>query len=537
MGIGCSTEGCKGHCGRNGHEKDASRNDSSCQKHDFPAAPFTEETVDSEFLTQLEQKRSELPTIAEHGSSLRQAGKKITWNDGPVKEEKLQMNQEKLPLKEELQVDDKITGNKLPPLMLDVTFDIEGEALKDGEESPEEKLRENPTSSPTSSPKMGGHRASELWKKAARKALQAKNMGAKVHIENKIGKKLEGWFRDVGLELQRGIAAEGRGQVHGSFEAPEHELFNRARNACGFPNCRYFATMGLQDGLTEPNLKLIGGDDAAGKSGSFFFLSPDQQLIAKSCTNEDWRQLLRILKHYVEYLEAARARAGSRGSPNGSSSPNRHGVLDVRGFTETLLPRFLGLYRLQVKGYGTKGKGAPVLVLVMANVFGGALSIDRRYDLKGSTHGRKASKKERAKKAPTYKDIDWVAAEIALGLSAMNRAILLRTITLDLDFLAQSGLMDYSLLVGVHDIDKDAPRPYEAMNVVTVRDQSRHCYLGIIDVLTPYKICKSAETFFMGKLVCGRDISCQHPMVYARRFLRFVDEKVFDLMDEDEHSL
>merc|ERR1719160_2027783 len=107
-------------------------------------------------------------------------------------------------------------------------------------------------------------------------------------------------------------------------------------------------------------------------------------------------------------------------APKDASSKNAG---DVRGFTETLLPRFLGLYKLQVEGEGDKG--APVLVLVMANVFGGAMSIDRRYDLKGSTHGRRASKKERSKKAPTYKDIDWTEMEPGLRISPSTREQLL----------------------------------------------------------------------------------------------------------------
>lgn len=369
------------------------------------------------------------------------------------------------------------------------------------------------------------------WKKAAKKALLAKNMGAKIAIENKIGKKLEGWFRDVALELQRGIAADGRQNEHPNFVAPEGQLFARARAACGLAEARYFAIMGLQDGLTEPNLALIGGGDAAGKSGSFFFLSPDQQLIAKSCTKEDWDVLLRILPEYVEYFEAARAKAVARAanevqdrSAPVSLRPDAAPTF-VKGFTDTLLPRFLGLYKLSLPGDSPK---EPCRVLLMANAFGGAMSIDRRYDLKGSTHGRKASRKECAKKAPTFKDIDWVAKEAALRLSEANRVHLMKAIELDLAFLAKNMLMDYSLLVGVHDIPQGTPSTYEAMNVVTVRDSKRHCYIGIIDVLTPYKMKKRAETFFLGTVVCGRDVSCQHPRVYARRFHKFTDEQVFD---------
>lgn len=383
--------------------------------------------------------------------------------------------------------------------------------------------------------------AKKRWKSAVRKVIMAKNMGAKIVIENKIGSKLTGWFRDVALELQKGIAAEGRSQSQPRFEAPEGELFNRVRIACGFSPARYFATMGLQDGLKEPNLALIGGQDAAGKSGSFFFLSPDQQLIAKSCTSEDYRVMLRILTSYVDFVEAARVRANAKRDEqssisqvveNGRSSQQPGSSACVRGFIETLLPRFLGLYKLTLPGDDPKNA---VCVLVMANVFGGARTIERRYDLKGSTHGRKASKKECAKRAPTFKDIDWVAKEPGLVLGSSDRHNLIESVTRDLAFLAKHGLMDYSLLVGVHDLAQDAPSVYEPMNVITVRDKTRHCYLGIIDVLTPYKTKKRAETFCIGTLVCGRDISCQHPKVYARRFFEFTDTQVFDLDKEPSH--
>lgn len=572
MGHSCSSEGCNSqsygcnsHCGRGAQDKDASRTDNSCQKYDHPenqrGSSFVEEPLDSDIF---ERKRSETSLghdkVATIGGTDQDWSHK--WADGvansiasQVKEEKLQMKEEKLPLKDHVAKGESADSADKKQVFFSegVKFMPEGRqspgdagdetsgALSRVDEEPKEGSPGEEAKQVDSPQRMSHLRATNLWKKAAKKVILHKNMGAKVAIENKIGKQLTGWYKDVGLELQRGIAAEGRCQVHGTFEVPEHDLFNRARVACGFPTVRYFATMGLQEGLTEPNLKLIGGQDAAGKSGSFFFLSPDQQLIAKSCTDEDWRRLLRILPQYVEYVEAARARSNQKRTSVGSAPAGmdatsnlggeKIGACEVRGFTETLLPRFLGLYKLQVPGGWGKDK-SEVKVLVMANVFGGAMSIDRRYDLKGSTHGRKASRKECAKKAPTFKDIDWVAAEHALGLSASNRQTLLQSIKLDLNFLQKNGLMDYSLLVGVHDIDKDAPRPYEAMNVVTVRDQSRHCYLGIIDVLTPYKMVKRAETMFLGKIVCGRDISCQHPKVYARRFLDFTDEQVFDLIEE-----
>jgi len=389
-------------------------------------------------------------------------------------------------------------------------------------------------------------RAKMKFKRAVTKVLRVQQGMSKVAMGNKIGGELTGWFRDVAYALQRGIAADGRRRSLTStdpgeclngldveFEAPQAEMFGRSRTACGFTSARYYSTMGLQAGQTQPTLKLVGSASASGKSGAFFFLSPDQQLIAKSCTKEDWRELLRILPEYVDYMESARERMPRRGShPNLNSRPEQETTPGVsstsphlahsgtKGFTETLLPRYLGLYCLRI------GDEEPVRVLVMANVFGGALAIDKRYDLKGSTTGRKASKKEVNKSSPVFKDLDWMAREEAMQVGIVTRNRLMDTLRADVGFLTRNKLMDYSLLVGVHDVRPDE-NTYEAMNVVTVRDKTRICYIGVIDVLTPYVARKRAETFCMGQLMCGRDISCQAPQKYGSRMLKFVDAVVF----------
>lgn len=291
------------------------------------------------------------------------------------------------------------------------------------------------------------------------------------------------------------------------WEAPESDLFRRARIACGYAEARYYSVMALQG--KEPTLQCVGADEAPGKSASFFFLSPDQQMMAKSCTPEDWDTLLRLLPNYVEYVEAARNTASEAQRPEGST---------LRGFAQTLLPRYLGMYALRV------GEGGPaILVLVMANVFAGTMQIQRRYDLKGSTHGRKASVKEVKKKSPTFKDVDWMHQAEPLRVDHVTRATVLATLASDVDFLSRHGLMDYSMLVGVHDcVPKD--RVHEAMHVVTLSDDRRCCYIGIVDVLTPYGRRKQLETFLCGKVLCGRDISCQHPKKYASRFLEFMSD-------------
>lgn len=48
-------------------------------------------------------------------------------------------------------------------------------------------------------------------------------------------------------------------------------------------------------------------------------------------------------------------------------------------------------------------------------------------------------------------------------------------------------------------------------------------YLGIIDILTKYTAVKTVENMCFGRLMCGADISCQPPDVYADRFKRFIN--------------
>merc|ERR1712013_881049 len=83
---------------------------------------------------------------------------------------------------------------------------------------------------------------------------------------------------------------------------------------------------------------------------------------------------------------------------------------------KTLLPQFLGMYRLTVDNVEN-------YMCVMRNVFSGHLKVHKKYDLKGSTVEREASEKEKQKKEPTLKDNDFVKHDI----------------------------MDYSLLLGIHD--------------------------------------------------------------------------------------
>lgn len=66
----------------------------------------------------------------------------------------------------------------------------------------------------------------------------------------------------------------------------------------------------------------------------------------------------------------------------------------------TLLPKFYGLYCIQSGGINIR-------LVVMNNVLPRCVKMRYKYDLKGSTYKRRASRKEREKACPTYKDLDF----------------------------------------------------------------------------------------------------------------------------------
>lgn len=158
--------------------------------------------------------------------------------------------------------------------------------------------------------------------------------------------------------------------------------------------------------------------ESPGKSGAKFYQSYDRLFIIKTLTSEEVERMHSFLKQYHPYIV------------------ERHG--------KTLLPQYLGMYRLTVDG-------DEHYVVAMRNVFSNHLTTHKKFDLKGSTVDREASDKEKEKDLPTLKDNDFVkdGTKICIGEDAKEK--LLETLNADVGFLTNLHLMDYSLLVGIHD--------------------------------------------------------------------------------------
>ncbi|CAH0725044.1 unnamed protein product, partial [Brenthis ino] len=293
-------------------------------------------------------------------------------------------------------------------------------------------------------------------------------------------------------------------------------------------------------------------DDSSGKSGAKFYQSYDRLFILKTLTSEEVERMHSFLKHYHPYIV------------------ERHG--------KTLLPQYLGMYRLTVDGIEH-------YLVATRNVFSNHLNIHKKYDLKGSTVDREASEKELEKELPTLKDNDFIKQGVRIDIGDAAKDKLLETLTADVDFLTKLHLMDYSLLLGVHECGRgeaeaEAARAREADPDTDDTDSdtdtdNRHgdrwgyntppdsprglgrqsslryegiipeldiyaipshdgapkkeiYFVALIDVLTHYGVkkqaAKAAKTVKYGSNVDG--ISTCDPEQYGKRFIEFVAKAI-----------
>lgn len=159
-----------------------------------------------------------------------------------------------------------------------------------------------------------------------------------------------------------------------------------------------------------------------GKSGSFFYFSRDYRFIIKTIRHSEHKFLRRILKDYHEHVKA-----------------NPH----------TLLSRFYGLHRVKLP------HGRKIHFVIMNNLFPPHRDIHETYDLKGSSFGREyPEERAREKKGATLKDINWIRRRRELELGPDKRGLFEAQLESDVALLKRLNIMDYSLLIGLHDMRK-----------------------------------------------------------------------------------
>ncbi|KAI8368395.1 hypothetical protein EDC96DRAFT_441502 [Choanephora cucurbitarum] len=171
--------------------------------------------------------------------------------------------------------------------------------------------------------------------------------------------------------------------------------------------------------MSLTNKYILSELGSPGKSGSFFYYSRDYRFIIKTIHHTEHKFMRKVLKAYYQHVCA---------------NPN------------TLLCRFYGLHRIKLP------HGRKIHFVVMGNVFPTNKDVHETYDLKGSTFGRVTNEEEITKNPhAVLKDLNWVQREKRLELGKIKRSLLIDQLHRDVELLAKLDIMDYSLLIGIHD--------------------------------------------------------------------------------------
>ncbi|GIX89670.1 hypothetical protein CDAR_81141 [Caerostris darwini] len=212
-----------------------------------------------------------------------------------------------------------------------------------------------------------------------------------------------------------------------SFKVKEYcpLVFRNLRERFSIDDAEYM------NSLTKSQPISIG---SPGRSGAKFYESYDHLFVMKTLISEEVEQMHSLLKQYHPYIV------------------ERHG--------KTLLPQYLGMYRLTVDNTET-------YIVVMRNIFTANLKLHKKYDLKGSTVDRDASDKEKEKDIPVLKDNDFVKDGCKLFVGPEAKERLLEMLTADSMFLSSMNLMDYSVSLGIHDVERSELEALEKEKVET----------------------------------------------------------------------
>ncbi|XP_029358038.1 phosphatidylinositol 5-phosphate 4-kinase type-2 gamma-like isoform X1 [Echeneis naucrates] len=310
----------------------------------------------------------------------------------------------------------------------------------------------------------------------------------------------------------------------GQFKFKEYcpQVFRNLRERFGIDDQDYQVSL-----ARSPPLK-----DEEGQSEGLLLTSYDRTLVIKEISSEEVEEMHNILSDYHQHIVTC------------------HG--------STLLPQFLAMYRVTVESEDT-------YLLVMRNMFSHRLHVHSKYDLK-------------LKELPTYKKVDFRNNMQKVYVSDEEKERLLDKLDKDTEFLVHMKMMDYSLLLGIHDVERAEEEEEEEEeeremassyedggedeNVLALAPssassegiagymnsfkplgpgefdpyvdvyavQSALCapqrevyFMGLIGVLTQYDTKKKAAHAAKAvKHGAGADISTVHPEQYAKRFREFI---------------
>ena len=341
------------------------------------------------------------------------------------------------------------------------------------------------------------------------------------------------------------------------FKDYSPKVFRELRVSFGLDPADYLVSLTSKYILSELN--------SPGKSGSFFYYSRDYKYIIKTIHHSEHIHLRKHLREYYNHVK---------------TNPN------------TLLCQYYGLHRIKMPiSFENKIKHRKIYFLVMNNLFPPHLDIQKTFDIKGSTWGRYTTIPDGSKNSidsknnwndeidiiqsrPVLKDLNWLDSNERIKFGPVKKRIFLQQLKADVDLLAKLNIMDYSLLLGIHDMTKTTNNflydnenynyeiehnvgNYERLVILNNHKNNNSIshyfkqykggirssdqfdndgdiiyFIGIIDCLTNYSLLKKLETFWRSLSHDTKIVSAIPPKDYANRFFEFVEDSIDPLPKE-----
>jgi len=204
----------------------------------------------------------------------------------------------------------------------------------------------------------------------------------------------------------------------------------------------------------------------------------------------------------------------------------------LKKHSNSLLMKILGFYR-------HNALVALTPFIMFNNFLNVSVSIDEKYDLKGSTKDREATSKEKAKTSPVLLDLDFTALNRKLYFGKCKDEFL-QQLTNDARFLARFNCMDYSFLVGIHKIQSAEKLPSgllpETLNrntsvgsnvcqILSVKKDEIY-FVGIIDHFTIYDTEKKVAHQAKSLKYKQDELSTVNAQHYCARFCNFISSVI-----------
>ncbi|KAI9496080.1 hypothetical protein BDB00DRAFT_162213 [Zychaea mexicana] len=223
-------------------------------------------------------------------------------------------------------------------------------------------------------------------------------------------------------------------------------------------------------------------DSSGGKSGSVFLKTKDDRLLIKQISRYEMDAFLRFAPSYFQYMSEA-------------------------FFHElpTVLSKIFGLYRIGFKN-STTGKSMRMDILVMENLFY-ERAVKKIFDLKGSMRNRHVQATGRENEVLLDENMVELMFQAPLFLRSHSKEMLRGSLHNDTLFLSRLDVMDYSLLVGV---DED----------------NRELIVGIVDFIRTFTWDKKLESWVKESGILGgggKEPTIISPKQYRIRFREAMD--------------